>query len=112
MNCLWCEKEFKATNSLQKYCGLKCRNIMNATKGRKKLKNKAVEYKGGECANCGYKKCLSALTFHHLDPSQKDFGIGGAGETRAWEKVRAELDKCILLCANCHAEEHERLDMI
>jgi ribosomal protein L30E len=46
------------------------------------------------------------LQFHHIDPSQKDFNIGGRGSTRAWETIKAEIEKCILLCANCHAEEH------
>lgn len=70
----------------------------------------AIKYKGGACQFCGYKKSVYALTFHHVDPTQKDFGIGGDGSTRSWERTKAELDKCVLLCANCHAEEHERLD--
>lgn len=45
------------------------------------------------------------MDFHHRDPNQKDFGIG-TGHTRAWEKVKAELDKCILVCRNCHGEIH------
>lgn len=50
---------------------------------REKLKKDAIEYKGGKCQICGYDKCDSALEFHHLDPSQKDFGIGAKGYTRA-----------------------------
>lgn len=76
---------------------------------RAKVKELAVEYKGGKCERCGYCKSLKALEFHHLDPSQKDFGIGHKGETRSWERVRVELDKCILVCANCHREIHEEL---
>ena len=45
-----------------------------------------------------------ALQFHHLDPSQKEFGVSGRGVTRAIAKARAEAKKCFLLCANCHAE--------
>ena len=39
-------------------------------------------------------------------PNKKDFGIGQKGFTRSWEKVKEELDKCILVCANCHREIH------
>lgn len=73
---------------------------------RKNLKQKAIDYKGGECCKCGYKKCNAALEFHHLDPDQKDFAIGSSGHTRSWAKVKAELDKCILVCSNCHKEIH------
>ncbi|QTO46333.1 hypothetical protein [Burkholderia latens] len=75
-----------------------------------KLKEMAVEYKGGKCERCGYEKCLKALQFHHTDPSKKDFGIAESGHTRSFEKMKIELDKCLLLCANCHCEEHARLD--
>jgi hypothetical protein len=76
-------------------------------KRRNKLKLLAVEYKGGKCKRCGYNKCTRALEFHHLDPNEKDFGITAKGFTRSWEKTKIELDKCIMLCANCHAEEHD-----
>ena len=66
----------------------------------------AVSYKGGCCQVCGYDRCIEALEFHHLDPSQKDFGISKKGYTRSWEKVKEEVEKCILLCANCHREAH------
>jgi 5-methylcytosine-specific restriction endonuclease McrA len=73
---------------------------------RKKIKKMAVEYKGGKCQICSYDKCIEALEFHHLDPNKKDFGIASKGVTRSWAKVKAELDKCIMLCANCHREVH------
>lgn len=76
---------------------------------RDKLKELCVEYKGGCCQSCGYSKCLSALEFHHLDPNEKDFGIGSKGYTRSFDKVKIELDKCVMLCANCHREEHANL---
>lgn len=66
----------------------------------------SLEYMGGCCASCGYNRCIGALTFHHREPGGKDFGVSAKGYTRSWEKVRAELDKCILLCSNCHAEVH------
>lgn len=55
---------------------------------------------------CGYSKCIAALDFHHTDPSKKDFGISSGGYTRSFEKIKDELDKCILVCANCHRELH------
>jgi 5-methylcytosine-specific restriction endonuclease McrA len=73
---------------------------------REKVRSTAVEYKGGRCQVCGYDRCIEALEFHHLDPAQKDFGISHKGYTRSWEKVKEEVDKCILLCANCHREFH------
>ena len=69
------------------------------------IKEKAVAYKGGKCVKCGYNKYFGALEFHHVDGS-KDFGIGAKGYTRSWEKVMKELDKCILVCSNCHKEIH------
>lgn len=76
---------------------------------RRTIKLKAIEYKGGKCCVCGYNRCVSAMTFHHIDPSQKDFGISHKGLSRSWDKVAKELDKCVLVCNNCHAEVHENL---
>ena len=74
---------------------------------KKLLKQRAVKYKGGKCQICGYDKCENALVFHHLDPKQKDFAIGQKYNL-GWPQLKKELDKCILLCANCHAEEHAK----
>lgn len=74
------------------------------------MKLKAVAYLGGKCNRCGYNKCVRALSFHHKDPSKKDFKFG-SGAPKKWETIKKELDKCELLCANCHAEEHERLEL-
>ena len=78
--------------------------IKAVAKRRRKIKYMSVEYKGGKCQICGYNKYLGVLELHHLNHSVKSFGIGDKGYTRSWEKVKAELDKCILLCANCHRE--------
>lgn len=85
----------------------RCRQCLidAVSRRRRKLKLLAVDYKGGKCSVCGYKKCVDALEFHHLDPSKKDFGIG-SGITKAWSKIKKELDKCELLCSNCHKELH------
>lgn len=83
------------------------KNIECVIAYRQRTKLKAIAYKGGKCERCPYDRCVSALTFHHLDPSQKDFTISHS--TRRWEVIQVELDKCIMLCRNCHAEEHDRL---
>lgn len=75
-------------------------------KRRRELKAMAVDYKGGCCENCKYNNCIDALEFHHIDPTKKDFSISAKGITKSWEKVKKELDKCILVCANCHREIH------
>lgn len=79
------------------------------TKRRRKLKILAVDYKGGKCEKCGYDKCIDALEFHHVDPANKDFSISHNGNTRSWDETKTEIDKCIMLCANCHREEHARI---
>lgn len=89
----------------------KC-NVEAVSERRRKLKRMALDYKGNCCKLCGYNKSVSALQFHHLDPSQKDFGIADKGNTMGWEKMKIELDKCVLLCANCHAEVHEGTTVI
>jgi len=72
---------------------------------RRKTKEKAVAYKGGKCLLCGYLKCMRALEFHHLDPKEKEIKISD-NTTHTWEKLVKELDKCVLLCSNCHVEVH------
>ena len=74
---------------------------------RKRTKIKLIEYKGGSCEKCNYNKSVSALQFHHLDPKEKDFQIGGS--SYSFENLKKEVDKCILVCANCHIEIHEEL---
>lgn len=81
-------------------------------KRRKIIREKALEYKGKKCAICGYNKCNNVLEFHHVDDNVKDFGISAKGYTRSWNKVKQELDKCILLCANCHREVHEGITQL
>lgn len=72
---------------------------------RRRNKIRLVEYKGGKCERCGYDKCIDALEFHHLNPEEKDFGLS-CGDTRNFEKLKNEVDKCIMVCANCHREIH------
>ena len=69
------------------------------------MKTRALKYKGGECQKCGYSRCHASLEFHHIDPSEKEFSWPKMRK-RAWVDIKTELDKCDLLCANCHRETH------
>ena len=72
-----------------------------------KRKLEMIEFLGGCCSKCGYNNNLSALDFHHLDPSKKEFNLDSRKiANSSLESIKKELDKCILLCANCHREEH------
>ena len=83
-------------------CG-RCR-VEAVGKRRRIVKRKLVEEAGGRCAICGYARCQRALQFHHLDPASKRFHLGHNGLTRSLTRSRSEAEKCVLLCANCHAE--------
>lgn len=87
-------------------------NKAAVSKRRKKLREMARQYKGNKCAICGYNKCGRALSFHHKDPSKKNFGISMNGLTRAWSKIMVELDNCVLLCSNCHMEVHDGITQL
>ena len=100
--CKVCQREYKNTY----YSRNKASHIVRNNKTRQKLKEMAVTYKGGKCEKCGYNKCIAALDFHHLNPLEKDFSIGNKGYTRSWENIKKEIEKCILVCANCHREIH------
>lgn len=92
-----------------KYCSKTCSRRHNLGLKRDKFKKGCVEYKGGKCEHCGYTKSISALQFHHKDPKEKLYEISREAHRRPWESVKAELDKCLMLCANCHIEEHDKL---
>lgn len=88
------------------YRCLECR-AARVKERRKRIKEILTTEAGGRCVLCGYDRCLRALGFHHVDPSQKAFGVAFRGVTRSLERARAEAAKCVLLCANCHMEvEH------
>ena len=71
---------------------------------RRKIKAQLLR-DGGECCQvCGYSRDPRALHFHHLDPGEKEFGLSANGAARSLSRARAEAAKCVLLCANCHAE--------
>lgn len=94
-------------NNYQAYC--KSCNNRNVLMRQRQFKKICVDYKGGKCIKCGYDKCIAGLEFHHRDPSQKDFTIGqnkNYSEECMKNKIYPELDKCDLVCRNCHAEIH------
>lgn len=86
-----------------------CHNKQTIERGRK---NRAtyIEYKGGKCEICGYNRCFDALEFHHINPEEKDPNFQSM---RYWglDKAKEELDKCLLLCSNCHREEHVKMGL-
>lgn len=84
------------------------RNYNRVRNRRQKLKELGVAYLGGKCNKCGYDKCIWALEFHHKDPNEKDFTVS-AYSNLAWDKIKLELDKCELVCSNCHKEIHYNL---
>jgi hypothetical protein len=83
-----------------------------AVRRRLERKKKCVGLLGGKCAHCGYSKSIRALTFHHRDPTDKLGDVGSLLTLRAWSVILIELQKCVLLCFNCHMEEEERLDLL
>jgi len=120
-NCVICGNEIISSISTKKCCSDKCRRKfrLNYFKlnnyqydklviWRKNKKLKAIEYKGGSCQICGYNKCENSLSFHHIEPDKKDFSIS-SNINWSFEKIKNELDKCVLVCMNCHGEIHSGL---
>ncbi len=70
-----------------------------------------LDYKGGKCQICGYDKYNGALEFHHTDPEQKDFNLSDFSVYNL-NNIKKELDKCVVLCANCHREVHGNISAI
>lgn len=99
-----------------KYCNVcekplpsRRRNVCSSCtviKAQRKRKLKAVRYYGGKCGKCGYDKCVGVLGFDHRDPTTKEVAPSYAIMKWAWERAKKELDKCDLLCSNCHGERH------
>ena len=80
--------------------------IEAVAKRRKKIRLKAIQHMGGKCTRCGYNKYPEVLEFHHKNPLEKNFNVSSKGHCRSWERVKKEIEKCNLLCANCHREIH------
>lgn len=87
----------------------KCNKCNRAAvrKSRNAKRDRVLALRGSKCQECGYDKCKDALHYHHLDPSHKDFQLDKDTLTKkSVEEIDREVEKCVLLCANCHAEVH------
>ena len=73
---------------------------------QRRKKQAAVDYLGGKCSICGYNKCIQSLDFHHVNPANKKYKPSYIIMRWTWDKVKKELDKCVLVCKNCHGEIH------
>jgi hypothetical protein len=108
-------KEEKSTNdfygrrktNLHSWCKV-CNKALTLERQRN-FKRMAVEYKGGECQDCGIIDHQAIYDFHHLTPEEKDFNISKFRATSWCDKIEEELDKCVLLCANCHRKRHSNI---
>lgn len=80
--------------------------IMKNAKHVRSNKIRAVEYMGGECGICGEAYPACVFDFHHIEPDKKEIKLARLLKF-SWAKVMTELDKCIMLCANCHRLVHE-----
>lgn len=112
--CVGCGKNKR----LDQFYTVKFSNCIPCESERRRLKNvqfkrMAIDYKGGCCIVCGYQRCLSAMVFHHRNPAEKEFQVSGfQRRTVLSDEVKIELDKCDLLCKNCHSESHCQREVV
>jgi len=78
----------------------------DATAERRRRKLRAVEHMGSTCFGCDRDGPPAVFEFHHWDARDKAFGLSQSGSPYSWDRVAAELEKCVMLCANCHREVH------
>ncbi len=83
--------------------------LLKQREDKRRRKLDAIYYLGGKCHTCGCMFHPACFEFHHKDPTTKD---RDPSKMLSWSKERlyAELDKCILLCANCHRLEHHKYE--
>lgn len=80
-------------------------------KWRVKQQNNFSEFKSTlKCSHCPENDAV-CLEFHHLDPTKKETAIGTVANKWSLKRLKAEIEKCIVLCANCHRKEHARLKL-
>lgn len=95
------------------YAGVESRHplfLWAFKKKTEKTRQKAIDIVGNKCWVCGYDRTFSNLCFHHVDDSDKSFGLSIREMTGyAWERVISEIKKCVLVCHNCHGEIHDGL---
>jgi len=103
--CRLCENKFKDYQSKNRTrCG-----SCNTKIRRFRSKAAAIALLGGKCTRCGWTGNQAALQFHHKNSAEKDFTIGNVSN-KSWDSLKKEMQKCILLCANCHMIEHSSKD--
>jgi ribosomal protein L37E len=81
-----------------------------ARERRRQMRLALITLFGGECARCGYSRSTRALHFHHKDPTEKHrrrIARGKREKDTDLREVRDHPGRFVLLCANCHAEEHD-----
>jgi hypothetical protein len=105
------EKEIKKCTLLCDNCHRELHYNNNETEKRRNTKELIVNYRGNKCEICGYNKCLSALTFHHTNKDDKEYSIGKISLIitdiqELTDDIFKELNKCEMLCSNCHREKH------
>jgi predicted transcriptional regulator len=102
------EDYYHSKKNTDRKAGSWCKLCMKAqvVERQRKYKQQALDYKGSKCQSCGYNKYPGALEFHHRDPSQKDIEMSKFSRSPLSEEGKKELNKCDLLCANCHREIH------
>jgi predicted nucleic acid-binding Zn ribbon protein len=109
-NCIMCGSPLQGRQ--KKYCSIACKNRdLQSYEAQKRRgltrKLELVKTAGGCCSICGYRDNLAALVFHHTDSTSKDFKLDMRSlSNRKLDPVIKEIDKCVLICANCHAELH------
>lgn len=103
---LHCPKHGHATFFLRPDGGYRCMrcNCDAVSERRRQVKRQLVKEAGGKCQICGFSGHPAALQFHHVDPATKAFHLSHQGQSRSISRMRAEAEKCVLLCANCHAQ--------
>jgi transposase/5-methylcytosine-specific restriction endonuclease McrA len=101
-----CPRHGEANFCLDKRGYYRCKRCRSESvaRRRRKMKEILVREAGGACQICGYDRDMRALHFHHLERSSKRHEINARGAGIALDKLRSEARKCVLLCANCHAE--------
>jgi transposase len=103
---LGCQKHGVTTFRLRTAGGYRCTKCSAeaVSRRRRQVKQILVREAGGACRLCGYARCVAALEFHHVVPADKRFALSYRGMARSLSRAREEAAKCVLLCANCHAE--------
>jgi hypothetical protein len=112
--CVTCNKPLRGRQ--RRFCSRRCKNLdtnnRHQSYAAQQLRGRArklelIQLKGAKCGRCGYNHNSAALEFHHPDPHKKDFQLDiRILSNRRWDVILVEAKKCLLLCSNCHAEEH------